>query len=424
MKPCIHICFSALLFTFFPAESQRISKSDKAILANLQSEMQTLSADTADGRAMGSTGEKAAGDAVISGLSAAGVRPKGDNNGWLQTFTIDDGRQITGALFTVDDKPLMVSREWFPLTLCPAGEVSGSPAIALQESGVPWFVDLKEILENDGANPSLNLAAEIRTKAAACAKKGATALILYNSSTRFPDKLSFDPKDKPEPAVIPVVYITREAKHKFLKDESASFDIKIRVGYSEKTRTGHNVIGFMDNGATTTVIVCSPYNNNSGLAGMIELARMLGVSKLKANNYLFLVFSGSGSGCLGSEYYGGHPVTDLKNVNYLLELGRLRSLENHALFIGGYNSSPSWASIGTSAREKKNIVGQYDSSASLTGDHTIFLRQQIPVLLFSTGVGFTDEGGPANTVGELLVLKYIYSLIEAANGRGKLGFKP
>ncbi len=69
---------------------------------------------------MGTPGEKATGDYIISELSKTGARPKGDNNGWLQTFTIDEGRQIgANALFTVDEHPLIVGREWFPLTLSP-----------------------------------------------------------------------------------------------------------------------------------------------------------------------------------------------------------------------------------------------------------------------------------------------------------------
>jgi hypothetical protein len=425
MKPRIHICFCALLLTFFSAESQRFSKSDKLTLANLQTEMQALAADTADGRAMGSPGEKATGDFVISGLSKSGARPKGDNSGWLQTFTIDDGREVVHSLFSVDDHALTIMKDWFPLVICPAGEVSGSPAIALQESGVPWFLDLKETLENGADNPHFDLGADIRDKAAACAKKGATALILYNSSAHHPDKLSFDPKDKPEPAVIPVVYITREAKRKYLKDESASFDIKIRIGYTEKTRTGHNVVGFLDNGAATTAIISTRYDNSSGLAGMIELARLLAASKLKANNYLFLVFSGSGSGWLGSEYYASHPATDLKKVNYVFEFDRLDALDNttHALTIGGYETSPSWSSIGGGVRDKKAVSCRYDSSAGQPGDHLVFRRQQIPILVFSTAP--RPAGNPIISVsGEVQVLKYIYSLMEAANARGKLVFTP
>ncbi|HEV3414293.1 MAG TPA: M28 family peptidase [Puia sp.] len=425
MKPRIHIYLPALLLACLSADSQKISKTDKILLTNLQTHIRSLSADTAGGRAMGSPGEKATGDYVISELSKTGARPKGDHNGWLQTFTIDEGRQIAdNALFTVDERALATGKDWFPLSLSPAGEVAGSPAIALQESGVPWFQDLKEWLETAADDPHFDLMGMIRDKAAACGKKGATALILYNSSARFDkDKLGFDPKDKAEPAAIPVLYITHEAKRKFLKDESASVDIRIRIAYTEKERTGNNVVAFLDNGAPTTVMIGARYDNSSGLAGMIELARLLSASKLKSNNYLFIVFSGSGLDWPGSAYYTGHPAIDLKRVNYLLELDQLGTLNDatHALTIGGYNTSAAWTTIGNSVRDRKALSIHFDSSAARPGDHTAFYRQKVPVLVFSTGTGSAnDPNDPANCQGEMQVVKYIYSLIEAADTRGRL----
>ncbi|HET6256463.1 MAG TPA: M28 family peptidase [Puia sp.] len=426
MKHRIHICIPALLLACLSADSQKISKNDKLVLTNLQKHIQSLSADTAGRRAMGTAGEKATADYIISGLSQTGARPKGDNNGWLQTFTIDDGRRFgADAMFTVDDQPLIIGHEWFPLALSRAAEITGSPAIALQESGVPWFQDLKEWLEAAAGNPRFDLIGAIRDKALSCAKKGATALILYNSSTHTPDKLTFDPKDKPEPAAIPVVYITREAKRKYFKDESASVDLHIRISYTSQQRTGHNVIGLLDNGAPTTVVIGAGYDNSSGLAAMLELARLLAGSKLRSNNYLFIVFSGGGPEWLGSEYYIGHPVIDLGKTNYLLELDRLGA-PNDTLNIGGFTSCATWTAVAGSIRDKKTLFFQYDNSAGQPGDANAFYRQQIPLLIFSTrpaGRG-DDPNDPVNTPGELRVLKYIYALIEGANSRGRLIFTP
>jgi hypothetical protein len=413
-----NILFPTLILFSLAAESQKITKNDKLSLANLQTHIQSLSTNTAGGRA----------DYFISELSKTGARPKGDNNGWVQTFTIDEGRQIgTDALFTVDDHPLGIGREWFPLALSPAGEVTGSPAIALQERGVPWFQDLKEWLEAGSGNPHFDLIAEIRAKAVSCGKKGATALILYNSSTRYPDRLTFDPKDKTGPVGIPVLYITREAKRKYLPDESASVDLHIRISFAGQQRTGHNVIGFLDNGAATTAVIGTRYDNSSGLAAMLELARLLSGSKLRSNNYLFIVFPGSGPEWLGSEYYTAHPVIDLKKVNYLLELNRIGALNEttHELTIGGFSSSGAWATAGNSIRDKKALSFRYDSSALQPGDHAAFYRQQIPLLIFSTGHGpGEDPNDPINYPGELQVLKFIFSLIEGANPQGRLPFTP
>jgi aminopeptidase YwaD len=400
-----------LILFFLSAESQKISKSDKVILANLQTHGQSLAADTAG----------AATSYLISSLSNASTRPKGDNNGWVQSYSIDYGRQPQeDALFSVDNKALVLYKEWFPLTICPPAQLTGSPAIALQESGVPWFQDLKEMLEAGSANPHFDLVAAIRTKAAACKKKGATALILYNSSSRYPDKLAFDPMDKAQPADIPVLYITREAKRKYLKDESASVDLSIRIGFRSHRVGGENVIGSLDYGAATTIVIAAKRANNSGISVLLELARLTAAAKLQSNNYLFIVYRENMESWLGSGIYAAHPVIDLKKVNYLLVLDQLGSMNDttHLLNIGGYASSAAWATIGNSIRDRKYLTFRYDS----TSNQPLFSKQQIPFLVFSTGPDHPLT--PVNYPGELRALKYIYSMIEAANTRGKIGFTP
>jgi len=456
----INILIPTLILSFFSAESQKLNKTDKITLANLQAHVRYLSDDKLEGRRMGAPGEKAASDYIISELSKAGIQPKGDNNGWLQAFTIDQGREVSAdAYFTVDDRPLLLNREWFPLALSPAGLLTGSPAIALQESGVPWFLDLKDLTEMGAGSAHFDLPGAIRAKAVACAKKGATALILYNSSSRYPDKLSFDPKDRPQAAVIPVLYITREAKKKYLKDESASVDLRIRIGFTERQRTGHNVVGYLDNGAATTVIIGAHYDhlghgedsavnqppppsvgkavyngandNASGVAAMLELSRLLAASKLRNNNYLFIAFSGSELGWFGSGYFAGHPVMDLKKSNYMIDMEMIGRLNDttHTLTIGGYSTSPAWASLCNSANDKKSFTLLYDSSGKGPGDYAAFYRKEIPVLFFSTGP-YPDFHQPGddydkiNYPGELQVLKFIYALIEGTNTRGRVGFAP
>ncbi len=233
------ILSTLILFpAFLTSSAQKSKKTDKITLSNLEAHVHYLADDRLEGRRTGSPGEKAASDYISSAFSKAGVQAKGDNNGWLQAFSIDQGRVVSpGSYFLVNERSLALNRDYFPLPFSAEGTLSGSPAIALQESGVPWFLDLRELLETAAANPHFDLYGAIRAKTVACAKKGATALILYNSS-RLADNLVFDPHDRPEPVSIPVLYVTAAAKRKYLKDESASADLKIRVGFTEKKRTG------------------------------------------------------------------------------------------------------------------------------------------------------------------------------------------
>ncbi|MBS1603190.1 MAG: M28 family peptidase [Bacteroidetes bacterium] len=433
----------------------RLKKPDKVTLSNLERHIHYLADSSLEGRRAGSPGEAAASGYISSEFARSGLRPGGDNGRWLQAFTIDDGRSIdSSTTFSVNDRPLVIGREFFPLAISAAGAVTGAPAIALQESGVPWFLDLRELIQVHGHSPHFDLENAIRAMAGVFAGKGATALIVYNSS-KTPDNLSFDPRDRPAEAPIPVIYMTMAAKRKYLKDESASVDLKIKVAFAEKQRTAHNVLGMLDNGAPLTIVIGAHYDhlghgedsntlyrgpghpvfngaddNASGVAGMIELARLLSASKLKANNYLFIAFSGEELGLFGSKYFVGHPTIDLKSVNYMVNLDMIGRLNDttHALTVGGYGTSPAWAGAFKAGAGTAHLFSfRFDSSGLGPSDHTSFYRKDIPVLFFFTGI-HSDYHKPGdsyekiNYTGELQVLKLVWSVVEELDKKGRLAF--
>jgi aminopeptidase YwaD len=215
---------------------------------------------------------------------------------------------------------------------------------------------------------------------------------------------------------------------------------------------GHNVIGYIDNGATNTVILGAHYDhlgygedhnslftgatpqihngaddNASGTGALLELAKLLKASKFKANNYLFITFSGEELGLFGSKYFTEHPSVDLAKTNYMINMDMLGRLSDstHGLTIGGYGTSPVWGQILTD--KDKFFTIKFDSSGSGPSDHTSFYRKDIPVLFFFTGVHSdyhkpSDDADKINYNGELQVVKFIYNTIDAANKKGKLSF--
>ncbi|TMI96634.1 MAG: M20/M25/M40 family metallo-hydrolase, partial [Bacteroidetes bacterium] len=210
---------------------------------------------------------------------------------------------------------------------------------------------------------------------------------MYNTSSKD-DQLKFDAKDKNETIGIPVVYVLKPAAQKYFSDASASLDIKLKVDIGEKKRTGHNVIGYIENGAATTVILGAHFDhlgygedgnsmlrtgehlihngaddNASGTAALIELARLLKESKLNKNNYLFIAFSGEELGLFGSKYFADNPTINLSSVNYMINLdmvGRLND-STKVLTIGGYGTSPEWASLINLKSKKSPFVIKIDS---------------------------------------------------------------
>jgi aminopeptidase YwaD len=432
--------------------AQKVKKADKVVLANLQSHIAYLAADKLEGRRTGSVGEKLAYEYIAGEFSKAGLLPKGEQGTYLQEFEVNDGKAINPAShFIINGNDLKIEQEYFPLAACANTSLEATAAVAMNESGGPWFYDLKEQLEANKNNPHFDVAEAIKNKAAAVAKKGATALLIYNSSA-IEDGLKFDIQSKAAPAVIPVLYITKKAWGKYCNDETATLDIKLKVLIEEKKRYGHNVIGFINNNAANTIIIGAHYDhlgfgedhtslhtgatpeihngaddNASGSAALIELSKLLKTSKLIHNNYLFISFSGEELGLFGSKYFTEHPSMDLTTANYMVNLdmvGRL-SDSTHGLSIGGYGTSPTWGEI--FAEKEKFFKLKMDSSGSGPSDHTSFYRKDIPVLFFFTGLHTdyhkpSDDADKINYVGTLQVLKYIYHVIETTDKKGKLGF--
>jgi hypothetical protein len=445
--------FTLVLLLFFQfTHAQKLKKADKAIVSNLQAHIGYLADDKLEGRRAGSAGEKAASDYIAGEFNKAGLMAKGENESFLQPFEINDGRFINpSSHLIINGNDLTLTKDFFPLTYCPNQSLEATAALALQESGEPWFFDIKELLEANKTNPHFDLDDAIKTKAAEVKKKGSTALFIYNSSS-IDDELKFEAKAKPAAVAIPVIYISKTAREKYLKDETATLDIKLKVLVEEKKRYGHNVIGFINNNAAATVVIGAHYDhlgynedhnslysgtdiqihngaddNASGTAAIIEMSKMLKESKFKNNNYLVIAFSGEELGLFGSKYFTEHPTIDLSTVNYMINMdmvGRL-SDSTHGLTIGGYGTSPAWGEE-LSATDKFFTI-KFDSCGTGPSDHTSFYRKDIPVLFFFTGLHSdyhkpSDDADKINYTGELQVLKYIYKIIETNNKKGKLAF--
>lgn len=429
------------------AQAQKLKKEDKQLIANLQQHVQYLADDKLEGRRTGTQGEKLAAEYISSEFNKIGLQPKG-SNGFLQPFDVKEGKQVNPSThLIIDGNNLLLNKDFFPLAYSANASVEALPSLALQEPNMPWFYDVKELLDTVAANPHFDLNEALIDKAKEARKKGANAFLVYNSSSQT-DGLKFDGKDRSEVLSIPVVYITQQASKKYMNDASAALDIKLKTDISEKKRTGSNVIGYLDNGAITTVILGAHFDhlgfgedgnsrevekkglvhngaddNASGAAALIELARLLKTSKLKNNNYLFIAFSGEELGLYGSKYFTEHPSVDLSKVNYMINLdmvGRL-SDSTHVVTVGGYGTSPSWGSLFNLKGKNKlftgDIVFRYDSSGTGPSDHTSFYLKNIPVLFYFTGLHSdyhkpTDDYNKINYIGEMNLIRHIYSLIQ------------
>jgi aminopeptidase YwaD len=431
------------------ARSQKIKKSDKLVISQLQAHVAYLADDKLEGRRAGSKGEVLASTYISKQFEAIGLEPRGDNNSWLQSFPIFEGKDYRQNSYLFINGNEISRDHFFPYPQSPEKIVEGVPSIALKEAGVPWFIDLSAEKEANQGNPHFDEEENIVDKAKAAAAKGATALVLYNDAAH-----QYKPKQTGNLLPIPVFFIDSAEAKKYLSDETASIEIKAKAGFKENQRSGTNVVGYLNNGAAYTIIIGAHFDhlgfgedgnsmlrsseklihngaddNASGTAALIELARMIKKEKLRKTNFLFLAFSAEELGLFGSKYYTEHPSLPLAAVSYMINLdmvGRLND-SSHTITIGGYGTSPAWSNTFAVQRDNQFMRFKFDSSGTGPSDHSSFYRKDIPVLFFFTGLHTdyhrpTDDANRINYEGEYRIVQLVYNIIKATPAESKLSF--
>ncbi|MBK5277388.1 MAG: M20/M25/M40 family metallo-hydrolase, partial [Bacteroidia bacterium] len=233
-----------------------------------------------------------------------------------------------------------------------------------------------------------------------------------------------------------------------------SFSFKSGMHGTGEDGIANNVVGFLDNNRSSTIIIGAHYDhlgngnqgssldanpqdkihngaddNASGVAGVIELARYFISNEKKENyNFLFICFSGEELGLYGSKYFTEHPTIDLKKVNYMLNMdmiGRLDTATN-GLAVSGTGTSAEWENLLNSLSTDELKI-KTDSAGVGPSDHTSFYLKNIPVLHFFTGSHMdyhkpTDDWDKINYAGEVEVLNLIIKVIDQLDGLPKLTF--
>ncbi len=423
-------------------------KSAIVLVKNLQNHVQYLAADSLEGRRTGTKGETIAMNYIANQYATNGIEAKG-TKGYVQSFEINEGKQIASNTFLkINQVSAIVETDFFPLANSKNGKVQGMPAIALNEANQPWFFDLKDVLETNKSNPHFDIESFLKQQTTMVAKKGATALFVFNSTT-ITDNILFNKNDKSASTEIPLIFITAAGQKKFLKDLSATIEIELEVVIEEHIRNGKNIIAFIDNKATNTVIIGAHYDhlgfgedknaldtghvihngaddNASGTAAVIELAKKLKQSGPKNNNYLFIHFSGEELGLFGSKYWIENPSIQI-TPNYMINMDMVGRYDTaHKLTIGGYGTSPIWSDI-FSTNTNNNLIVKFDSTGSGPSDHATFYRANIPVLFLFTGSHpdyhkSTDDWDKINYQALKNIVQYTYQIIENTDKKGKLIF--
>ncbi len=446
-----------LLFFFLPAlhigfaQSRKAkAKSDKVITSNLQTHIQYLASDKLEGRRAGTQGETLAMDYIKQMFEKYKLLPKGDDGSFIQSFPIIGGKEFNAPdnVFSVNGQKLEPKTDYYPLAFSASIAVKGNASPLLREENEIWFWNVTDLLDDNAKNPHFDIMNAVKTEAVNDAKKGAKALLIYNSSSAA-DNILFDKNDSAEAVSIPVIYLTENGVQKYFADPTNTYDLNINVDLKVDDRAAHNVIGYINFNAANTVVLGAHYDhlgygedgnsldgqgqihngaddNASGTAALIELARLLYNTKDRNNNYLFIAFSGEEMGLLGSKYWLQHPTANV-NVNYMINMDMIgRYDSSRKLTIGGYGTSPTWSNVFENTTEP-NLVVKFDSSGSGPSDHSAFYRDSVPVLFFFTNSHSdyhkaTDDADKLNYKSETEIIDYIVKIIDATNDKGKLDY--
>lgn len=392
MKTGLSIVAACLLA--YPGSAQKLKRADRELAATLSQDGNNLHPDTGMG------GKTPGACAYLSTeLARAGLAGNAEKGTYLQVVHVDEGKVIgAGCALTLDGKAAVPGTDFFPLVGCPDAHTGGSTGISLNERGLPWIYDLRYDLEGGKGNPAFDIRKTLITKTAEAKKKGATALLLYNSSS-LPDGLRFDAMDKQTVYSLPVVYINKTLSSKVFKDPTAYVDVDLTVTTGERIYDLYDVEAFVDNGAAKTVILESAYDTTEGAAALLGLARLVKHAGWKKHNYLVFAYTGGRETQALEAYFDRHPSLQKDKVEYVVNVEGLASPDpaRPELRVRTWQGRPEW---------KESFSGRKESYLKV-----VYEEAPGDTLGFASGaIAFsTARPGAPGYEGEALALRYVFN---------------
>ncbi|MEZ5017625.1 MAG: M28 family peptidase [Flavipsychrobacter sp.] len=440
------ILLPAALCTTLEVAAQK--KSDKKIVKQLKQDIGYLASDELKGRRTGSAGEEAAANYIIKYYKEQGVSAYKDK--YIYPFTFVNGRKV-GAATTIqlgnEKVPTDIA---FPLPFSANATVDAKLIPEVFEQDNVWMISLYADAE-EAKNPHFDWEKAAFKKVLDAAKHGATGVLLYDKygakyEPQFNKKSSFENLD------IPSAFLSHKGYKEYAEENEEELMLHMSIDIEKTNLTGNNIAGYVDNGATYTVVLGAHYDhlgmgedgnsrytgkepqihngaddNASGTAALMQLASWVKNSSFKQYNYLFVHFSAEELGLIGSKAFVEDMSLDSSSIAYMINMdmvGRLND-STHALTVGGVGTAKVWGNVIVNDNFKVSI----DSSGVGPSDHSSFYHQGIPVLFFFTGTHTDyhkpeDDADKINYEGEAAIIKYVYNVVGKMEQEPKPKFSP
>ncbi len=440
-------------------QEKAFSFSDSAILQRLKTDIFILASDSLEGREAGTHGDTMASAYIIDSFRKIGLEPAGSDSGsyiqlvaneynnfprdenflhtdyreysyrkdfGLTSFSAND--KITGELLDVGHgicDSILVFNDY-------SGKESPSERVLLMEFPLPGNLP----------NDSTTLARlSIRERLEEAFRRGALGVILWNpDSPEYPELFDFK-----HPSIVQgaVLFVVEDVAKELKKSEGQSVYLMTTRLKSKMNYT--NVIGFLNNRASQTVIVgahydhvglnkrgnprCGADDNASGVAMMLELARFLTQRDNSSFNYLFIAFGAEELGMIGSSYFCEHPVIPMDEVAYMCNfdmVGRLGA-EGNRITALATETSPQWNLIYRDMPKFPFRIKPYKGPSSFS-DQECFYKKKIPIFYITTGLHadyhtYRDRPERINYTGMIPITKFAEEFIIRTEKIGHIGFQ-
>jgi len=451
------------LLALLPAVLFAQLQSDADALDQMRYDVKYLSSDQLEGREAGTAGEKLAADYVAAKFGNVGLVPFGDSASYLQAFNFQaDPFLGPSNASQIGRSPLEIDEAYGVLPFSAPGVVRGkllkagfgidAPDLGREDyAGLDVKGRIVALLigSPDGIHPHSKFLAyhDLQLRAEKAAGLGAIGVVYYNDD-KDTEEPSFHLSTKTKACSIPVVFLKGDRHVDLVMDNNP---VVITVDIQREQRTAYNVVGLLDHGKENVVVIGAHFDhlgwgdegslhrgekaihngaddNASGVAVMLQLARdLLEMDHTRANDYLFIAFSGEEKGLFGSNHWTKHPTLPIEQLNYMINLDMVGRLDTGTNVIGvnGVGTSSAWAEV------DRVLVGDLKVKTTTSGigpsDHTSFYLKNVPAIHFFTGTHGDyhkpgDDEEKINYDGMLRVTRYIESLIGTLNDDGKLAF--
>ena len=414
--------------------------------AELQTTAEALTAPGMDGRRSGTPGGDLAARQLADWLKAAGLRPGGEAESFLQSFVVAAGARV-GAGTTlrpsaVGARHLEAGRDWTPHGGSLQESVTGEIVLVGYGLSAPaagyddWAgVDSRGriALALDGAPP--HLAGERATrldKLIAARRAGARALLIVAdvlptlAATGAPVRIvsgtltpaAADALLAPTGATTARLAQTI-AQRRAPASSAAGARAEVSVALEPADRTAVNVIGVLPGADPArggeAIVIGAHYDhlgvvggtlypgaddNASGTAVVVGLARAFAAAGRLDRTLVFVLFGAEEIGLVGSGHYVRQPPVPIERTVAMLNFDMVGRLGDGALTVAGVESGRGLREVVTDAARALSEKVTLRDSPFGPSDHSRFYDAGAPVVFFHTG-SHADYHRPGDTAAKL-----------------------